>query len=133
MTVRGKGRKERLVPVGRIALNWLSLYLQEGRPSLLGKRQSGLCFVSCHGRPLPRHTLTYIVRKYAKRAGLPPGITPHALRHTCATHLLQAGADIRTIQALLGHVSLSTTQVYTHVDITDLKKVHRAFHPRENS
>lgn len=131
--VLGKGNKERVVPLGRIALNWLWRYLEEARPRLLQGPDSGVVFLSCRGRPLVRSALFIIVRQHALRAGLPARTGPHTLRHTCATHLLQAGADIRSIQVLLGHVSLSTTQVYTHVDITDLKKVHRAFHPRENA
>ena len=131
--VTGKGNKERVLPVGRIALNWLWRYLQEARPMLAGGADAGRVFLSRHGRPLRRADLALIVSRHAQRAGLPSHTTPHALRHTCATHLLQAGADIRSIQVLLGHASLSTTQIYTHVDITDLKKVHAAFHPRENA
>jgi integrase/recombinase XerD len=122
-----------VVPVGRIALNWLSLYLQDGRSKLVKPPDPGLLFLSKKGRKITNGNLIDLIRKHAKRAGLPDTITPHALRHTCATHLLRAGADIRHIQALLGHVELSTTQVYTRVDITDLKKVHRLYHPRENA
>jgi integrase/recombinase XerD len=131
--VLGKGNRERVVPAGRIALNWLWRYLEEARPRLARGPNGGVAFLSCRGSALTRCELNNIVRKHARRAGLPAHITPHALRHTCATHLLQAGAGIRSIQALLGHASLATTQVYTHVDITDLKKVHRAYHPRENA
>lgn len=132
-TVRGKGRKERVVPLGRIALTWLLKYLEDVRPLLARGHDPGLVFLSKSGRALTRSALWSVVSHHAKKAGLQGGIGPHALRHTCATHLLQAGADIRFIQVLLGHTSLSTTQVYTHVDITDLKKVHSAFHPREHS
>jgi integrase/recombinase XerD len=131
--VTGKGTKDRVVPVGRIALNWLSLYLKEARPKLLGGKDRGLVFLSKNGRIITTLNLIDLVRKYGKKAGLPQEVTPHALRHTCATHLLRAGADIRSIQVLLGHSSLATTQIYTHVEIADLKKVHRAFHPRENT
>ena len=131
--VTGKGGKERIVPVGRIALNWLWRYLEEARPLLLSGAGGGLVFLSRKGNPLGRSDLDLLVKRHVKKAGLPETACPHALRHTCATHLLQAGADIRSIQVLLGHASLATTQVYTHVDITDLKKVHRAFHPRENT
>ena len=131
--VTGKGGKERIVPVGRIALNWLWRYLEEARPLLLSGAGRGLVFLSKKGKPLGRSDLDLLVKRHVKKAGLPEAACPHALRHTCATHLLQAGADIRSIQVLLGHASLATTQVYTHVDITDLKKVHRAFHPRENA
>jgi len=132
LMVLGKGRKERLVPFGRIAHTWLVRYLQEARPALLQGAATACVFVSYKGRPIVRSILCWIVKKYVRKAGLPEHTGAHALRHTCATHLLQAGADIRFIQALLGHSCLSTTQVYTHVDITDLKKIHAAFHPREN-
>lgn len=131
--VTGKGMKDRVVPMGRIALNWLTLYLEKARPALLAGPDGGLLFPSKNGRKIIGLNLIDLVKKYAKRAGIPGLVTPHALRHTCATHLLQAGADIRVIQVLLGHSSLSTTEIYTHVDITDLKKVHRACHPRENA
>ena len=114
-------------------MNWLSLYLEKARPALANGYERGLLFLSKNGRRITGLNLIDLVRKYAIKAGLPDTITPHALRHTCATHLLQAGADIRVIQVLLGHSSLSTTEIYTHVDITDLKKVHRACHPRENA
>ena len=127
----GEGNKERAVPLGRITQTWLIEYLQLARPKLAGKRSPDNVFLTCRGRAFVRANLCQMVRKRAKEAGLPAHATPHALRHTCATHLLQAGADIRFIQELLGHASLSTTQVYTHVDISDLKKVHAAFHPRE--
>lgn len=133
ITVTGKGNKERVIPAGRIALNWLWRYLEEARPLLLQGHETPAAFVSCHGRPLTRCEVFLIVRQHARRAGLPARTGPHTLRHTCATHLLQAGADIRSIQVLLGHASLATTQVYTRVDISDLKKVHAAFHPRENA
>lgn len=132
-TVTGKGDKERIVPIGRIACAWLAHYLEEARPLLVQGAGPERVFVSHNGLSLDRSNLAKIVRRHAKKAGLPAQTSPHALRHTCATHLLQAGADIRYIQALLGHNSLMTTQIYTHVDITDLKKVHRAFHPRENA
>ena len=131
--VTGKGSKERVIPAGRIALNWLWRYLLEARPRLVRGADPGWVFLSTRGHALQRRDLTLLVEKYARRAGLPGTTGPHALRHTCATHLLQVGADIRTIQVLLGHASLSTTQVYTRVDIADLKKVHAAYHPRENT
>ena len=133
LCVTGKGMKDRVVPIGRIAMNWLSLYLERARPALAIGQDRGLLFLTKNGRKITGLNLIDLVRKYAIKAGLPGTITPHALRHTCATHLLQAGADIRVIQVLLGHSSLSTTEIYTHVDITDLKKVHRACHPRENA
>lgn len=131
--VTGKGMKDRVVPAGRIAMNWLAQYLEKARPALLAGPDDALLFLSKHGRKINGANMRDLVMKHAKRAGLPGIITPHALRHTCATHLLQAGADIRVIQVLLGHSSLSTTEIYTRVDITDLKKIHRACHPRENA
>jgi len=133
LAITGKGTKERIVPVGRIALNWLTEYLKAVRPALIEGPDPGTVFLSKRGRPLTAGNLIVLVRKNAVKAGLPEEITPHALRHTCATHLLRSGADIRNIQVLLGHGSLSTTQIYTRVDITDLKRVHRLHHPRENS
>ncbi len=133
LRILGKRNKERIVPVGRIALNWITEYLGKSRPLLLNGGNTGIVFPTKNGRIFTTANLVDLVRKYAKRAGLSDRITPHALRHTCATHLLRAGADIREIQVLLGHKSLGTTQIYTHVDITDLKRVHRACHPRENA
>ena len=130
--VMGKGQKERTVPLGRIALNWVLRYVEDARPRLMKVPDKGFLFVSKMGHVLTKCLLTHMVADYAKSVGLPQ-IGPHALRHTCATHLLKAGADIRTIQALLGHESLSTTQIYTHVDITDLKRVHEQYHPRERA
>jgi len=131
--VTGKGKKDRVVPVGRIALNWLMQYLEAARPVLIEGRDTGVVFLSKHGRSLTTGNLIALVAKYAKKAAVPGRVTPHALRHTCATHLLHEGADIRSIQELLGHASLATTQIYTHVDITDLKRVHRTYHPRERA
>jgi len=130
--VQGKGNQERIVPVGRIALNWLSLYLENARPHLLNGKTGSLLFPSKNGRRITGENLIDLVRRHAKKAALPESVTPHVLRHTCATHLLRAGADIREIQALLGHRSISSTQIYTHVAVTDLKRVHQAYHPREN-
>jgi len=132
LRVMGKGSRERIVPVGRIALNWLTLYLAKARPSLLNGRPAPLLFPSKNGRRITGENLIHMVRKYARKAALPESVTPHVLRHTCATHLLRAGADIREIQSLLGHRSISSTQIYTHVAITDLKRIHQAYHPREN-
>lgn len=131
-SIMGKGKKERLVPVGRLALEWLDLYARNVRPRHRLRRDSDVVFLSKNGRKLTSGNLIEVVRKHARNAGLPGPVTPHALRHTCATHLLRAGVDIRFIQVLLGHKSLATTQIYTHVDITDLKEVHRTFHPRES-
>ena len=131
--VTGKGAKDRILPVGKIAMSWINLYLRNARPRLVRLVDSGVLFLSKRGRKITCLNLIDLVRKHARNAGISRPVTPHALRHTCATHLLRAGADIRYIQVLLGHSELSTTQVYTRVEITDLKKVHRMYHPREQN
>jgi len=132
---RGKNAKDRVVPLGRKAAHWLREYLSEGRPRLLaGRRDSeseGPLFVSKSGRPLHAPGVIDPVHHHAQAAGIERNVTPHCLRHTFATHLLAGGADIRHIQAMLGHASVATTQVYTRVEITDLKAVHHRCHPRE--
>lgn len=126
----GKGRKERIVPVGRAAISAVVNYLEILRPRLLGDRESRALFLSRTGRPLDRTNMWRIVRKYAVAAGIDAGVSPHTLRHCFATHLLAGGADLRIVQELLGHADVTTTQVYTHVDEIQLKRVHRKFHPR---
>jgi len=125
----GKGRKERIVPIGRRALTALDAYLETERPRLdrLGNPQ---LFLTHSGRRLGRETIWRLVKKYARRAGVSPRVSPHTLRHSFATHLLEGGADLRAVQEMLGHVDISTTQVYTHVDQSRLKAIHRKFHPR---
>jgi len=127
---QGKGRKDRIVPLGEIARDFLELYLRESRPKLSAIGQDFL-FVSKNGRKLTRGSLKELVQKHAQKAGLKKKLSPHGLRHTCATHLLKGKADIRQIQTLLGHRSIESTQVYTRVEITDLKRVLRQCHPRE--
>jgi integrase/recombinase XerD len=127
---QGKGAKDRLIPLGEVACDYVRLYLQKARPKMAGKEEN-LLFVSVHGRKLLRSIIAYMIDKYTRQAGLKKHVSSHCLRHTCATHLLQGKADIRHIQAILGHNSLETTQIYTKVNITDLKKVHRRCHPRE--
>jgi integrase/recombinase XerD len=128
----GKGGKERIVPIGEMAKEYLSEYLTMIRPRLIkaGAGEQTL-FVSRSGRKINTTDLVMMVRKYAKEAGIGKRITPHTFRHTCATHMLQGGADIRYIQTLLGHESITSTQLYTHVEITDLKAIHKKYHPRE--
>ena len=128
---RGKGGKDRVVPLGPIASEVLSDYIAKARPQLLGKRRTHEVFVSWRGKPLHRVSVAAVVAKAARLCGLKKPIRPHRLRHACATHMLKGGADIRHIQKLLGHASLASTQVYTHVEIADLQAVHRRFHPRE--
>ncbi len=129
--VTGKGRKQRLVPIGKPALDAVSSYLSHCRPKLL--RNNGLhnnrLFLSRNGRPLERVAVWQIVKRLAARAGL-AHVHPHTLRHSFATHLLMGGADLRVVQELLGHSDIATTQLYTHVDQTRLREVHRNHHPR---
>ncbi len=130
--VKGKGRKVRLVPVGDVAIEALEQYLEGGRPHLTAKSPAdeGRLFVSRSGRPLSSSDVQRRLRRHLLRAGAPAGTSPHTLRHSFATHLLEGGADLRSIQELLGHSSLRTTQVYTHVSATHLRKAYRKAHPR---
>jgi integrase/recombinase XerD len=127
---QGKGRKDRIVPLGELACDFLEIYLREARPKLAASDQT-LLFVSKSGRRLTRGSLEDLVQKHAQKAGLKKKLSPHSLRHTCATHLLKGKADIRQIQKLLGHSTIESTQVYTRVEITDLKQVLKRCHPRE--
>ena len=128
--VTGKGSKTRLVPVGRAALDALKSYLAAARPKLLSQRSGAAIFLSVRGHPLTPARIWQLVRYYAKRAGIEAAVHPHQLRHSFATHLLAGGADLRIIQEMLGHASIATTQIYTQVDRSRLKSVHRKFHPR---
>jgi integrase/recombinase XerD len=125
--VRGKGDKERIVPLGRSAIEAISEYLQRGRPALLGGRMQPVLFLSARGKTLTRQWIWEMVRR---AAGSDRKVSPHMLRHSCATHMVEHGADLRTVQRLLGHADIATTQVYTHVAMEHLKRVHRAHHPR---
>ena len=126
----GKGRKERIIPVHAQAMTLLKDYLQELRPKLLGERKCDHVFISRTGRPLSRIEIWRIVRKAAVTAGMKGKITPHTLRHCFGTHLLQGGADLRSVQEMLGHADVTTTQIYTHVDQEHLRSIHKKFHPR---
>jgi integrase/recombinase XerD len=126
----GKGSKERLVPVGRRALGAVALYARETRPRLEKGAGRGRLFLNARGAPLSRVGAWGIIKRCAKAAGLTKRVTPHTLRHTFATHLLEGGADLRAVQEMLGHADLSTTQLYTHVDREYLRSVHRTYHPR---
>lgn len=126
---RGKGDKQRQIPFGQKALDALLRYQAEGRPHLLGKRQGDALFLNHHGDRLTRQGFWLIIKAYARQAGIEK-ITPHTLRHSFATHLLSNGADLRSVQELLGHSSISTTQVYTHVADTRLRQVYDEAHPR---
>jgi integrase/recombinase XerD len=126
----GKGAKERLVPVGRRALGQVALYAREVRPLLDKGKGKGILFLNARGTPLSRVGAWGIIKQAAKLAGLTKRVTPHTLRHTFATHLLEGGADLRAVQEMLGHADLATTQIYTHVDRDYLRTVHRQYHPR---
>lgn len=127
----GKGNKQRVIPLGRPAINALRSYLGKLRPQLVRTAPDApWVFVSRGGKALTREMLWVLVKKYVKRAGLNPRVSPHTLRHSFATHLLSGGADLRTVQELLGHASIQTTQHYTHVDRDRLKLIHQQFHPR---
>jgi len=126
----GKGRKERIIPIGRYAIDAVRKYGGLLRPQLLGLRHTPSLFLSRTGRSLDRSAVWRLVQKYAQVAGLKTKVSPHTLRHCFATHLLSGGADLRIVQELLGHASVTTTQIYTHVDNDHLKEVHRKFHPR---
>lgn len=130
LTCLGKGSKERLVPMGRPAIRWIKTYTADGRLPLLGGRESEWLFVNARGGRLSRVGFWKILRKHGLDAGLPPGLSPHVVRHSFATHLLERGADLRSIQTLLGHADLSTTQIYTHILEARLKAVYDEFHPR---
>lgn len=129
--VFGKGSKERLVPMGKSAMQRLDDYLHFDRPELARKRETkGIVFLSQNGRPLTRMTVYNILKKWSLAAGITKKISPHTLRHSFATHLLEGGADLRAVQEMLGHADISSTQIYTHLDKEYLKEVHRTFHPR---
>jgi site-specific recombinase XerD len=130
LRVEGKGRKTRLLPVGEVALSALALYLERGRGALYGGDGEQALFLSKSGRPLGTGDVRRRLRVWSEHAGLPSGASPHTLRHSFATHLLNGGADLRTIQELLGHASLSTTQVYTRVESARLRNAYTRSHPR---
>ena len=128
--VMGKGSKERLVPVGEEALSWIARYIHDARPSILAGRQAEALFVTSRGAAMTRQGFWYLIRRYARQAGIRREISPHTLRHAFATHLLNHGADLRVVQLLLGHSDISTTQIYTHIARERLKQLHAKHHPR---
>ncbi len=131
LTTMGKGRKERMVPFGDEAANRIRGYLAEGRPALVGRHACPRLFVNARGGSLSRMGFWKIVKAYGLQAGIDRAISPHVLRHSFATHLLERGADLRAIQMMLGHADLSTTQIYTHVLDERLRSVYERFHPRQ--
>jgi integrase/recombinase XerD len=128
--VFGKGSKERIVPIGHFARDKVRDYLTYGRPFLLKNFQSIYLFVARAGNPMTRQGFWKLIKQYSSKAGLVKKITPHSFRHSFATHLLEAGADLRSVQLMLGHVDISTTQIYTHVVREQLQKLHEKYHPR---
>jgi len=130
---KGKNAKDRVVSIGEIAADFICEYLISARPKLNPSPDNDLLFISKNGLQITKANLIWMFEKYVKKAGLENQYTPHSLRHSCATHMLRAGADIRYIQELLGHASVATTQLYTKVEVADLRAMHRQCHPRENS
>jgi integrase/recombinase XerD len=130
VTPTGKGSRQRLVPVGAQALYWVRLYLKTARPALAKRREPRTLFVNRYGRPMSRQALWDILKKCARRAGLRATVSPHTLRHSFASHLLEGGADLRSVQAMLGHADISTTQIYTHLSSRAVRDMYMKFHPR---
>ena len=130
INVIGKGNKERVVPVGKKAVAALNSYLETGRPKLVTPKSPAAVFLTKRGTPFASVTLWLRMKKRIQRAGIARNITPHMLRHSFATHLLEHGADLRVIQELLGHANISTTEIYTHVAGSRLREIHKKFHPR---
>jgi len=128
--VLGKGRRERVVPVGGQAVRWVQRYQEEVRPALTGLLSDEVLFLNLRGKGLSRMGFWKLLKKYVAMTDIRTAVSPHTLRHSFATHLLEGGADLRAVQEMLGHVDISTTQIYTHVDREYLKEVHRTFHPR---
>ncbi len=129
--IEGKGKKDRIVPIGRIACRYLENYIKSVRGELIKDPYNTHLFLTMRGKTFSKNVVWELVKKYTKKAKLKKNVHPHTFRHSCATSMLKNKADIRTIQKLLGHASLTATQVYTHLSITDLKDVHRRCHPRE--
>jgi integrase/recombinase XerD len=128
--ITGKGSKERLVPIGEVALMWIKKYYETERPFLSKPSSDSTIFLNVRGTGISRMGIWKIIRKYALKAGIKKKISPHTFRHSFATHLLDGGADLRAVQEMLGHANIVTTEIYTHVDREYLKEVHRSFHPR---
>src|SRR5574338_228321 len=129
--VFGKGSKERLIPIGSSAIEWIGEYLKKSRPLLMKKVKSeNILFLNSRGTKLSRMGIWKIIDRYVKEAGIKKDVHPHTFRHSFATHLLEGGADLRAVQEMLGHADISTTQIYTHIDRDYIKQVHKQYHPR---
>lgn len=126
----GKGDKERIIPVGEVAIDWLKTYLRDSRPKLLKDQKADQIFLNDHGRPISRQGVWQLIKKLVKEAGIEKDVSPHTLRHSFATHILENGADLRIVQELLGHSDISTTQIYTHISKGRLTQVYDQYHPR---
>ncbi len=126
----GKGSKERIIPLGKKAISSIKRYLEVSRPQQLRNKESDFLFLNRFGRKISRQSLWKIIKRYARQARIKKSIKPHILRHSFATHLLERGADLRSVQEMLGHANISTTQIYTHVSKERLKAIHKMFHPR---
>ncbi|MBD3264406.1 MAG: site-specific tyrosine recombinase XerD [Candidatus Omnitrophica bacterium] len=127
---KGKGSKERIVPLGKVAEKFLKKYISESRQKLLGKKSSQFLFLAQGGRRLSRQSVWKMIKEMVRKCNIKKKVSPHTLRHCFATHLLERGADLRSVQEMLGHSSITTTQVYTHINKSRLKKIHLQFHPR---
>ncbi len=130
LRLTGKGGTERIVPAGEIALKWIQKYLDESRPLLLNGKINYFLFINKNGKNLTRQRFWQITRSYALQAGFSSNFSPHTIRHSFATHLLEGGADLRSVQLLLGHKDINTTQIYTHLNASHIKNVHKKHHPR---
>jgi len=126
----GKGNRQRLVPVGAQALKWVERYALTSRPAFVKRGDSGALFVNRYGRPLSRQALWMVIKRAGRRAGVRSTVSPHTLRHSFASHLLERGADLRSVQAMLGHADIATTQIYTHLPSSAVRAMYRKFHPR---
>jgi integrase/recombinase XerD len=130
LVVMGKGGKERIVPIGRSAYNFLSEYVNQGRPKFMKGQKTNILFLNRSGNGLTRQGFWKIVKRYVLRAGLNKKVHPHTFRHSFASHLLEGGADLRSVQIMLGHADIATTQIYTHITRERLKSIHKRYHPR---